>query len=1011
MSPSSSRPRYAPKDARNCGHLCSCSGFPYHSGVRNKIIWSVFFFSICLSRQPDFVVQQWKVENGLPQSTVRCITQTPDGYLWVGTWNGLARFDGVRMTVFNASNTPELTASNIMSLFTDRRGQLWIGTEPGGLVRYFQGKFEAFDSTNGIFGTRILSVNEDNSGRLWCATERGFFVRSNDRFLRFTASNGLPRTYANQVLPLPNNRMYLGMVGFGAVVRLENDSLVIEDSFIVGGYAVTADSTGTLWYGFRGKGFVRRVHGKEFIDARFAADKTGETYILRDQTKWLLSSRNIRVISDGPDQLLERIDGISLSDITTVFEDREGNIWLGKEGGGLICLREKKIDVLSKQNGLGADLIMCGLEDRSLGVWIGTWDSALLYRKDPHSVHFEQVRLPKNVVSIYTLAESHKGGVWAGAWGAGLYYISGKKVERFNKGIFRDEVSIVSVAEDPSGGLWIGTAHDGVAHVRGDSITMWNSENGLSNNRVNAILCARNGDVWITASGSGVNRISNGVLTVHKKGSGLNDNFAAPMYEDRSGAVWIGTNRGVTRWKDGRFSSVTQEQGLYDDAVAQIIEDDLGNFWIGAIHGIYRVSGSELNAAADGTLGTVNCFTIGKEDGMIAEETGGGGTSRCWKTSDGKLWFSTAAGAVVIDPKSITSHSVPPSVTIEDVWVENQHRPGTEEIVLLPGETMIEVRFTGLNFTAPDKLRFQYLLAGSDKEWSELSVQRTVRYTNLDPGEYRFQVRTVNNAGLWSSDEAQLAVTVLPPFYATWWFRFLIALLFLTSGPAVYFFRVRQLTHEKEMQIEFSRRLIESQESERKRIATELHDGLGQNLLIIKNKLLTALRSPEAAPGSGGPVDEASELVSSTIEEVRSISHNLRPHQLDQLGLTKTLRSIVRRANESTDIECLSEIQDIDGLLTPEQEISLYRIVQESFNNIIKHSGAARAMLRIHRQADAIRITVEDNGRGFPAASVPGTDRVTGFGITGMVERAKMFNWMITIESKSGTRLSITIPI
>lgn len=978
--------------------------------MRNKTLISVFLVSICFSRPLDFVVQQWKVENGLPQSTVRCITQTPDGYLWVGTWNGLARFDGVRMTVFNASNTPELTASNIMSLFTDRRGQLWIGTEPGGLVRYSNGRFRNFDSTDGITATRILSINEDHAGNTWCATERGFFVHRGDRFLRFTASDGLPRTYANQVLPLPGGRMYLGMVGFGAVVRLAGDSLVIEERFSVGGYAVTADSSGSLWYGFRGKGFVRRQNGQESVDRRFAGEKTGETYILRRQEKWLIASKSIHVISSGPLQTLEQIDGFPLSDVTTLFEDREGNIWLGKEGGGLVCLREKKINVLSKQNGLGADLVMCGLEDRSQGVWIGTWDNALRRRRDPSSDRFEQVRLPKNILSIYTLALSHTGGVWAGAWGSGLYYISGDTVERFSKGMFRDELSIVSVAEDPSGGLWVGTAHDGAAHVRGDSMTVWNAERGLSNNRVNAILCARNGDVWITASGSGVNRISNGVLTVHKKGSGLNDNFASPMYEDRSGAVWIGTNRGVTRWKDGKFSSVTEAQGLYDDAVAQIIEDDLGNFWIGAIHGIYRVSSRELNAAADGTLGTVNCFTIGREDGMIAEETGGGGTSRCWKTSDGKLWFSTAAGVVVIDPKNITSHSVPPSVSIEDVWVENQKRPRTEEIVLQPGETMIEVRFTGINFTAPDKLRFQYLLTGSDKEWSAPSAQRTVRYTNLDPGEYRFRVRTVNNAGLWSREDAQLAVTVLPPFYATWWFRTLIALLFLTIGPAVYFYRVRQLTLEKEVQIEFSRRLIESQESERKRIATELHDGLGQNLLIIKNKLLTALRSPAAAPGPGGPVEEASELVSSTIEEVRSISHNLRPHQLDQLGLTKTLRSIARRANESTAIECLSEIQDIDGLLTPEQEISLYRIVQESFNNIIKHSGATRAMLRIQRQADAIRITVEDNGRGFPAGAGSGTDRVTGFGITGMVERAKMFNWMISIESKTGTRLTITIP-
>jgi len=955
-------------------------------------------------------VQQWKVEEGLPQSTVRSITQTHDGYLWVGTWNGLARFDGVRMTIFNASNTSAFLSSNIMSLFTDHRGQLWIGTDPGGLLRFSNGQFKRFDSTDGIFATRILSINEDHSGRIWCATEIGIYCYDGKKFLHFSEANGLPRTYANQVLPLPNGGMYLGLVGIGVRAHLVKDSLVVEDSFPVGGYAIAIDSSGTLWYGFRGKGFIRREGKKEFIDTHFADLKPGETYLLRNQEKWLLTPNDIRIVSEKRNEVVEKIDGVSLSEITTVYEDHEGNIWLGKEGGGLIRFRKKQLQVFSKKSGFQSDLVMCGLEDRTGTVWIGTWDAGLLLRSDSLSKKFTSVKMPQKVSSVFTLKESRNGGMWVGTWGSGLYYTTKDHIQRFSKGIFRDEVSIISVVEDIHGDLWIGTAHDGVAHVIGDSVTMWNTSNGLSNNRVNAILAARNSDVWISASANGVNRISIGTLTVYKKGSGLNDNFASPMYEDHDGNIWIGTNHGLNRWSGGKFSAVTEQQGLFDDAIAQIIEDDLGYFWIGAIHGIYRLSKQELNDAADGKISTVRCFTIGKEDGMLNEETSGGGTPRCWKTSDGKLWFSTSAGVVVIDPRTITSNSIPPSVMIEDVWVENRLRTFSHEILLQPGETKIELRYTGINFTAPDKIRFQYILEGSDKEWSDASTQRIVRYTNLAPGEYIFRVKSLNNAGIWSTDEASVVVRVLPPFYATWWFRTLLIFFFLTIGPAIYFMRVQQLTREKEKQLEFSRRLIESQESERKRIATELHDGLGQNLLIIKNKLLVALQTlgKEAPPTQ--QVEEASEVVSNTIEEVRSISHNLRPHQLDQLGITKTLRSIIRQMKESTSIDVTAEIDDIDALLLPEQEISLFRIVQESFNNIIKHSNATTVTLSLKKTVDSLAITIRDNGVGIDQAD----ERRNGFGMSSMQERARILGGTIEITSRLGegttVQLSVFLP-
>ena len=365
-----------------------------------------------IAQNDPYVVQQWKVEDGLPQSTVRCITQTHDGYLWIGTWNGLARFDGVRMTVFNGSNTLEFLAANIMSLFTDRQGRLWIGTEPGGLVRYAGGRFKRFDSTDGISATRILSINEDHAGNLWCATEIGIYVYNGNRFRRFTEAEGLPRTYANQVIPLPDGGMYLGFVNTGVRARLIGDSLIVEKSFPVGGYAVDVDSNGALWYHIREIGIVKNAAEITTADRSLADRTSGEMYILRNQEKWLLLRDNIHIISPAGIRLMHKLNDIVFSDMTTLFEDREGNIWLGKEGAGLICLRKKRIDVYSKRNGLLSDLIMCGTEDRKGNLWMGTWDKGLLVRRKSMPRTFSPVTMPGEITSIYSLGNSRNGGIW-----------------------------------------------------------------------------------------------------------------------------------------------------------------------------------------------------------------------------------------------------------------------------------------------------------------------------------------------------------------------------------------------------------------------------------------------------------------------------------------------------------------------------------------------------------------------------------------------------------------------
>ncbi|MGB2870220.1 MAG: two-component regulator propeller domain-containing protein, partial [Bacteroidota bacterium] len=800
-----------------------------------RFVFTALVLSAPLRAQ--YTIKQWNVEDGLPQSTVRCIAQTHDGYLWVGTWNGLARFDGVKMTVFNALNTPNLHPS-ISAIYEDRQYRLWIGTDGGGLLQYRGNEFVRFDSTAGISATIICSMDEDSAGRMWFATENGVFVCAGNRILHFTQHDGLPQKLANQVLSAPDGSMYLQFVGPTLHVRLSEDSLLILDKpFSTGGYRFDIDRSGALWIGEKGKGLVRRTGLVEQLDSRFKHVYPKEVFIPRNQEVWILTPKGPYVLNNNRIEHFQTIDGIDCSSITCVFEDREGILWIAVEGSGLLRLRKKQVQTFTTADGLETNEVMCGMEDRAGNIWMGTWLGGLSRNSTDRPGTFRPVPPLVNGTSIITVCEARDGTVWVGTWAGGVYTIKGGQVKRFlGKGL-DENTSIRQIINDTSGGVWIATIYGMVGYYRGAEQKTWDSKNGLTGSMINSILMTRSGDLWVGTDGGGVARFSNGHVSILNTSDGVIDDFAHIGIEDRDGSVWLTSKRGLQRWRDGKFSSITAKQG-FDDDPAQFIQDDDGDYWIAGTHGIHRIRHDDLNAAADGVLSTLSYLTIGTADGMPVEESSGGNNQHVWKTRDGALWFSTTHGAVRFDPRIVASNPVPPGVIIEQVQVE--HHPVVIDtlIVLHPQETKIEFHYTGINFAAPEQLRFRYKLQEFDPDWRDVGKERFAQYTNLDPGTYTFRVKAVNNAGVWNERGATLAIKVLPAFWQTWWFRALAVLIFFTSGPMIYVYRVRQLKREQENQREFSRRLIQSQEQERQRIANELHDSLGQTLLVIKNRML-----------------------------------------------------------------------------------------------------------------------------------------------------------------------------
>jgi signal transduction histidine kinase len=488
---------------------------------------------------------------------------------------------------------------------------------------------------------------------------------------------------------------------------------------------------------------------------------------------------------------------------------------------------------------------------------------------------------------------------------------------------------------------------------------------------------------------------------------GLAANHVKAFYQDATGTMWIGTHGGgLSRFKDGRFATISARRGLYNDDIFQILEDDDGNLWMNCNTGMWRTSLRQLNEVADGRRTAVESFPYGTADGMLSSE-GVGANFAGWKMHDGSLWFPTTKGLVAIDPRRRVTE--PPRVVIEGITIDREPVATAAPVRLTPAQENIEIRYTGLSWERPQAIKFRYRLVGLDRDWVDAGARRTAYYSHVPAGSYTFTVTADNGEGVWNATENTVAIIVLPRVYQTWWFRTavgssLVALVWLS-----WRYRIAQMVRAQVAQQAFSRQLIESQERERQRIAAELHDSLGQSLLVVKNRsLLAALSQQDEAVRQ--QFDEIGATVAQTLEEVRTISYNLRPHHLDQLGLTTTIRAMVDKIGESCAIRMTNEIDDIDGVFPPAGEINIYRIIQESLTNVVKHSNASQAHVAVRCGERYVEITIRDNGQGLSQAAA--ADR-GGFGLKGLAERVHMLGGTYTIASspEGGTTVAVRIGV
>ena len=972
---------------------------------------------------------QWTADNGLPQNSVYSIKQTRDGYLWLATVDGLARFDGVHFTVFNKSNSPGIIKNRFHFLFEANNGDLWAVFENAeGVVRHHQGEFTSFHRENGF--PNIYKIGSDAEGNQ-------FFVSYDKQIYRFldekfsiieanpvSAENALiKKSEALHCYSLSDGQ--INCIGNEQFVKFTRDDGLPSLKII----NVIQDVDDIFWVLTSDAGLIQMKKGK-VVKIYTKADGLpdiplflvcGERISLVSKDKqgalWrtdVKTMRNELLSRNPPAPLLAALpNSPGWATVWSGIEDREGNIWIGTFRYGLFRIRKQIITAYSKAEGLTENNVYPIFEDRQGTIWIGTANGVFKYQNGT----FTRLKSSENFY-VDALAEDASGRLLISSGGA----LSRLEQDELKPFYHSSLGHILTIFSDRKNALWLG-GDLGLTWLKDNVAETFTTAQGLAANDTKIIIDDRNGGLWIGGYG-GLTHFKDGKFEKWTEAEGLPTPTIRSLYLDADNALWIGSyDSGMSRFKNGKFTHYTTKNGLYNDGAFQILEDNQQNFWISSNRGIYRIKKEELNELADGKRNSITSIGYGKPDGMLNIEGNGGRSPGGIKSSDGRLWFPTQDGVAVIDPSSVKVNQKLPPVVIEDIKIDDQSietqilssaviNPKTA-IQIKPSQQNFEIQYTALSFVNSENLRFKYKLEGLDNDWIEAGTRRTAYFSHIPAGTYTFRVIAANSDGVWNEQGASIQITILPPFYRTWWF---IVLSVLVIAAVVYFLfkrRIILLERQRLAQQNFSRQMIASQEQERKRIAAELHDSLGQRLVVVKNLAWMFLNAGKENEISR--IEEISEEVSQALSEVKAISYNLRPYQLDRIGLTKAIEAVVRSAQTASGIDFSAQIDDIDDYFPKDAEINFYRIVQESVNNIIKHSQATKAEIRIERNESSLNVAIKDNGCGFNLSDNPPSairnPKAGGFGLIGIKERTDLLGGEVEIKSvlNEGTKIIINL--
>ena len=800
----------------------------------------------------DYVKVLWGKEEGLPQDSIKKVLQTRDGYVWVGTQEGLARFDGVHFTIFNTENSPGLESDNIHDLAEDGESNLWIFANSG-LSRYRDGVIENFTPRSEKSGERVSKIWIGRDHKLYVASDDLYYRYENGQLVSLFSSKDYFRQDCWNCFDLTPDDIW-GLTAGNRIFEFKSGK-VIDRTFIHSKDAEIAslavDGTGRLWAGgkgiyyFNGARFVpyahRDVFGKHDVEW-LTLDKSNVLWCIAGDTIYSLSgetwkprktvpglrahgyrlgddasgnacawiqgdqSDNLIVCAEGDIRSIDVPERLPVEWALPVMEDAQGSIWIGTKSG-LVALKDPSCHTYGKADGVPDSPISVVTQDNAGTIWIGTDTAGLGSIVNGRYVPCTAPEFAKSPIISICPGDGHD--IWVSTRDT-LYRFDGKVAVAV---VHVDNIRATDIARnalcrDSKGDIWFADMndlyrfHDGVQ-------THYTKADGFDSDSVClAITPDQSGGVWIGTL-EGCTHFDGHTFVRYDAKDGLPTVPVIAIHEDANGEVWLGTwGGGLFRWKNGKIAAITSRDGLYANSIHQILEDQDGFLWIGSAKGIFRVSRQTLDSFANGVKVSIKCDAYGRDEGAGGGQCHGGTQPSACVASDRSLWFASLGGVVRVLPARKAAWNVP--FLIEQATVDGKTVPVSSAVTASPGRGDIEIHYSALDYASPQKVHFEYKLSGFDKTWTDASTRRVAYYTNVPPGTYRFVVRAHNGDGLPSVTQPSLSITIQPHFYQTVWFKALCVLLVALVGIAAFRVRVSQLkAHNRYLEAKVSARTEE----------------------------------------------------------------------------------------------------------------------------------------------------------------------------------------------------------
>jgi ligand-binding sensor domain-containing protein/signal transduction histidine kinase len=944
-------------------------------------------------------VDFWREAEGFAQSRVRAIVQTRDGYIWLGTDGGLVRFNGESFTAFT-TQTGALKDNEVWALEEDHEGGLWIGTYGGGLTLLKNGRFRTFTTADGLPDDVIISLALDRQDNIWMVTPQGLVRGSGGAFTRFAPEDGVPEnrvsavceSAAEGILAATHKGFYRFVNGrLEPVPWMPPPGAGAPEHLLCG-------SDGAVWVSYSNGAIEQRRNGaaKTFERPRNSGGQINNLYEDPHGGVWAVGGKRITKWQDGKFETVPVEGGAAgLGSVYTVCMDREGGVWVGLQSNGLARLRTAQLSTVSVEDGLPDDRTRAVFEDSRGDIWIGTADGLARYhsgRLDTWT-DVDGARLG----DVRSIAEDPTGTVWISA-GKDLLWVKGGRLIPVPNWTGMLEIEVLY--RDAEGRMWVGTDGAGLFQYSAGAFRNYRTEDGLASNHVRAMMGDRNGALWISTFGNGLSRYANGGFTTVSTKDGLAGDRVVAMHEDEEGALWFATRRGLSRFKDGAFFTWTSESGLFTDFVYAVVDDDRGNFWFSSAQGVFKVGKRQLRGFAAGTVKKIVSVAYGEKDGMKTRAGNLGNQPVALKTTGGKLLFTSMKGLVVVDPDRIIPDTFVPPVYIEKVILNKKEQSPVQYAELPRGAGEIEIQYAALGYSAPEELRFKYILEGVDQDWVDAGGRRFTYYANLSPGKYRFRVVAGKTDGAWNETGATFSFYLKPPFYETSLFAAIVISSTMLLAWLLYWLRMRGL-----------RARYSAVLAERNRISQDIHDTLAQNLAGIALQLdAVHMQLPDVKSDLRERLDEACNLTRYSLAEARRAITDLRSDELKSGELSAALPELARRvaAVLQTRVQIIGEPRK----LSPTMERNLLRIFQEALANAVKHAHAGTLDVELRYAPNSLALRVRDDGRGFDPESL--SPAGSGhYGLIGMRERAEKIGGHLTLNSRpgEGTELLVEVPL